>query len=278
MNTQETYSFTPIGYITSDALARYDAPRQGVLSSACEAVLRLLPGHNFEQAVGDLLGVERVWVLYVFHLNTGWKPRVNVPRHRRDKVGVFATRAPYRPNPIGLSCVRLLSVDGLELRLAECDLLDGTPVLDIKPYLPYADAFPDASTGWVRNDEESYTIEITPSARERLDWLRQEGGIDLRPFITLQLEVNPVRSKRKRIKALGDADDHRYVLARRTWRIAFELWHENRRVRVFDVFSCYTAADLAADEDPHEDKNLHRRFNARFSRQPFAEGSGPIRG
>jgi tRNA (adenine37-N6)-methyltransferase len=270
MNAKETFSFAPIGYISSDARARYDAPRQGVLSPEREAVLRLLPGNNFEQAVGDLQGIERVWILYVFHMNKGWKPRVNVPRHRRDKVGVFATRAPYRPNPIGLSCVRLLEVDGLELRLADCDILDGTPVLDLKPYLPYADSFPRSATGWIPPGEALYTIDITPDAGERLDWLLREDGVDLRPFITLQLEASPVKGKRKRIKPLCDDDEHRFVLARRTWRIAFDVRHEQRSVRVFDVFSCYSDSDLASGDDPHADKDLHRRFISRFGRDPEA--------
>ncbi len=255
------HTFTPIGYIESDAQARYDAPRQGVLVGEDEAVLRLLPGKNFEQALGDLAGVERIWLLYVFHLNQGWKPRVNVPRHRKDKVGVFATRAPYRPNPIGLSCVRLLAVEGLTLRLGECDLLHGTPVLDIKPYLPYADSFPDAATGWVPESESLYSIDILPRAEEQLDWLLREGKVDLRPFIQLQLEANPVKGKRKRIKpeSLNPENDV-FILARRTWRIRFTVDHEIYQVRVLDIFSCYSTDDLRDIEDPHNDKGLHCGF------------------
>lgn len=266
MEQPETYTFTAIGHIESAACARYDAPRQGVLAEAHDALLRLQPGCNFEQAVNDLQGVERVWLLYVFHLNKGWKPRVNVPRHRSEKVGVFATRAPYRPNPIGLSCVRLLSVEGLTLRLAECDLLDGTPVLDIKPYLPYADAFPDAATGWVPEFEALYDIDISPRASGQMDWLLREGKLKLLPFITLQLESNPVKGKRKRIKPDPGGLAARFVLARRTWRIGFHVNHDTRSVQVLEVFSCYSAADLRSGDDPHDDKALHRRFIEHFSR------------
>lgn len=266
MEQPDTYNFTPIGYIESAARARYDAPRQGVLAEAHDAVLRLRPGQNFEQAVHELQGVERVWLLYVFHLNKGWKPRVNVPRHRRGKVGVFATRAPYRPNPIGLSCVRLLSVDGLALQLAECDLLDGTPVLDIKPYLPYADSFPDASTGWIPASELLYAIDISPEASDQIEWLLREGKVKLLPFITLQLEADPVKGKRKRIKQDEGGDPARFVLARRTWRIRFDVDHDSRSVRVLDVFSCYSAADLRSGDDPHDDKDVHQRFNEHFNR------------
>ena len=126
---QDHEQCTPIGYVRSQATRRYDAPRQGVLPSAVPAILRLERGRNFEQALEGLAGFERVWLLYLFHLNEHWKPKVHVPRGPAEKIGVFATRAPYRPNPIGLSCVRLDDVRGLDLHLGECDLLDGTPDL-----------------------------------------------------------------------------------------------------------------------------------------------------
>ncbi len=262
---QSGYILHPIGHISSPLTQRYDAPRQGVLTQGSEAVLRLLPGHNFEQALEHLPGFERIWLLYVFHLNAGWKPRVNVPRHRGDKVSVFAPRAPYRPNPIGLSCVRLLGVHGLELRLAECDLLDGTPVLDIKPYLPYADSFPDSGTGWVPDAEILYTVHIDPGAQRRMNWLAEHTALDLRPFVQLQLEARPERGKRKRISAdSSDPTGRCRVLARRTWRIRFTVDESSREVRVLDVFSCYNAEQLADDDDPHRDKNTHRAFIAAF--------------
>lgn len=85
------------------------------------------------------------------HLNTGWRPKVRPPRGPRVRHGVFATRAPHRPAPVSLSALKLVSVDedALELTVQGLDLLDGTPVLDVKPYVPYADAFPAARAGWV---------------------------------------------------------------------------------------------------------------------------------
>ncbi|HKI60273.1 MAG TPA: tRNA (N6-threonylcarbamoyladenosine(37)-N6)-methyltransferase TrmO, partial [Mariprofundaceae bacterium] len=99
-----------------------------------------------------------IWVIYWMHLNQGWNPLVIPPRGPKTKRGVLATRAPHRPNSIGLSVVRLLKVEGRELTIAAHDMLDGTPVLDIKPYLPYADALPEATHGWL--DE----VELIPAA------------------------------------------------------------------------------------------------------------------
>ena len=140
----------PIGIIRSNLSHRYETPRQGVLAGKEVSVIELNPKNNFEQALKYLDGFERIWVLYQFHLNKNWKPLVNPPRHTRKKVGVFATRAPYRPNHIGMSCVKLEKVDGLKIFISESDILDLFPIIDIKPYLPYSDSFPDADTGWVK--------------------------------------------------------------------------------------------------------------------------------
>ena len=147
--------FTPIGTFYGDAVYKYDAPRQGRLFAGHPGRIELNAGQNFEMALRDLEGFERIWVIFQFHENEGWRPttRPPVPPKGKDRVGTFASRSPYRPNPIGLSCVRLLKIDGLTLYVDEADLLNGTPVLDIKPYIPMADAFSDAKAGWVEEQE-----------------------------------------------------------------------------------------------------------------------------
>lgn len=146
----------PIGVVRSPHEERHGTPRQAVLPADPalrpdeRAVLELFPQVLSPHAVDDLPGFDYVWVIAWLHLNHGWRNRVVVPgEHGEVKRGLLATRAPHRPNPIGLSAVRLLAVDGLRLHVERCDLLDGTPILDIKPYVPYADAFPDAGAGWV---------------------------------------------------------------------------------------------------------------------------------
>ncbi len=254
----DTYAFHPIGVLSSPRKHRYDVPRQGVLDQTHEARVLLHEGNNFEQALEDLHGFDRIWLLYVFHLNEGWKPRVQVPRHREDKVGVFATRAPYRPNPIGLSCVRLIDIEGLQLRVAECDILDGTPILDIKPYLPYADAFPDAASGWVPEESKTYTLQLAPLAMQQLLWLRSED-IDILPFAESQLEVQPTDGARKRVTGI-EGEAGRYQLAYRPWRIVFSIEEEKDAVHVEAIRSGYTEDELSDSYDAYEDKEVHRNF------------------
>jgi len=144
----------PIGIIRSAHKERHGTPRQArvaadpTLRPDERASIELFPTLFSPAAVQDLAGFEYLWIIAWLHLNQGWRERVLVPG-RSETTGLFATRAPHRPNPIGLSAVRLLEVDGLCLHVERIDLLDGTPVLDIKPYVPYADAFPDAKAGWI---------------------------------------------------------------------------------------------------------------------------------
>jgi tRNA (adenine37-N6)-methyltransferase len=115
------------------------------------------------EALDDLEGIERIWVIAHLHLNTGWNAKVLPPRGPRQKRGLFATRSPHRPNSIGLSAVRLVGVDGFTLHVEEIDLIDGTPILDVKPYVPYADAFPDARAGWIEQIPPGETQRGKPS-------------------------------------------------------------------------------------------------------------------
>lgn len=114
---------------------------------------------NLDLALRGLDQFEYCWVFSFFHLNQGWSPLVTPPRGPREKQGVFATRSPHRPNSIGLSCIRITSID-IEARMLHflgCDLLDGTAVFDIKPYVPYCDAHPHARAGWLDRLQEDMT-------------------------------------------------------------------------------------------------------------------------
>ena len=153
MNNVAPCIYRPIGIIQSPYVRRIDAPHQGTVVEGTEtgapalATLELAEWLD-EQVLQDLDGFERVWLIFSFHQSEGWRPIVKPPRGG-SKRGVLATRSPHRPNAIGLSAVELLGVEGRTLHLRGVDLLDGTPVLDIKPYVPYADAFPEARAGWI---------------------------------------------------------------------------------------------------------------------------------
>ncbi|WP_136523989.1 tRNA (N6-threonylcarbamoyladenosine(37)-N6)-methyltransferase TrmO [Geomonas ferrireducens] len=157
-NTHFTYR--PIGTLRSPYARRIDAPHQGTVVSGTQtgepasATLELEEWLD-EKAIQDLKGFERLWLIFAFHLSEGWRSSVKPPRGG-PKRGVLATRSPHRPNSIGLSAVKLVGIEGKTLHLRGVDLLDGTPVLDIKPYVPYADAFPSAKAGWI--DELDATL------------------------------------------------------------------------------------------------------------------------
>lgn len=165
-------SFTPIGIVHSCFREKFGIPRQAGLVPAARATLELLPPYNRPDAVRGLEGFSHLWLIFMFHglAPRPWQPTVRPPRlGGNQRLGVFATRSPFRPNPIGLSAVRLeriaIARGQTVLHLAGVDLLDGTPVLDIKPYLPYADSIPTAQGGFA-NDAPPITlrVEFSPAA------------------------------------------------------------------------------------------------------------------
>jgi tRNA-Thr(GGU) m(6)t(6)A37 methyltransferase TsaA len=282
MRTSQHVEYRPIAVFRSSAKHPYEAPRQASLDESGLHGTIELPS-SMRETLKDIEGFERVWLIYDFHHNSSWKPLVLPPRGPHEKRGVFATRSPYRPNSIGLSAVKLIHVEGTTLTVQATDLLDGTPILDIKPYVPYADSFPDAKQGWLETlDQEKHSVRFSEAAESKLQWLEREGAANLRGFIVHQLEFDPLDGERKRVSPLTVNDGgHRqhergHRLAYRTWRIDFTLttMHESDRgaergvkrdVLVTDLASGYSADDLAPGaEDKYADKDLHRRFLKQF--------------
>jgi tRNA-Thr(GGU) m(6)t(6)A37 methyltransferase TsaA len=144
------FALEPIGWVRSPYRRRFGTPHQAAaIDSDAEAVLQLDPERIPSAALADVAGMERIWVLSYLDRGGNWSAEVRPPRGPRVHRGLFATRSPDRPNPIGLSAVRLIRVDGWDLHVRGIDLLDGTPILDLKPYIPYCDSFPDSRAGWV---------------------------------------------------------------------------------------------------------------------------------
>jgi tRNA-Thr(GGU) m(6)t(6)A37 methyltransferase TsaA len=147
---------TPIAHIRSDFSEKFGIPRQSGLVEELTAAVVFEPEYRDPSALRGLEGFSHVWLIWEFSKarRKGWSPTVRPPRlGGNQRLGVFATRSPFRPNPIGLSCVRLREVRrdqslGPVLIVAGADLLDGTPIYDVKPYLPYADCKPDAVGGF----------------------------------------------------------------------------------------------------------------------------------
>ena len=247
----------PIGFVRSPYSEKVEAPRQGTAGGAAGTV-ELLPG--YQDAVSDLEGFERIWLLFWFDRAEGWKPKVQPPRSD-EKRGVFATRSPHRPNPIGLTAVRLERVEGLVLHIRDIDLIDGTPVLDIKPYIPYADAFPEAGAGWLQGFDPKpvWTVAFEPGATEQLEWIVKETGLDLRARVESALALGPQPHAYRRIKDLGGG---RRVLAVKTWRVLFRLDAHERNMTVERISSGFRPREIAQGKEP--DHAIHRAFTERF--------------
>lgn len=253
--TAKSLTLEPIGILRCGNAERVDAPRQPAAATEIQGIIELFPGRNFEHALEDLPEWERIWVIFWFDRNPGWRPKVLPPRSTSGRKGVFSTRSPHRPNPLGLSALRLLGVEGLHVRVGGVDLLDGTPVLDIKPYVPYTDAFPDARSGWLAAPEDprpAYRIRFTPEAEARLAWIAERSPLPLRERIVATLSLGPQPHPYRRIRR--EADGMR--LAVQDWRIRFTV--DGHDVTVTDVRTGYRRSQLEGGRDSAPE--LHREF------------------
>lgn len=156
------FTVEPIAHIKTDFSSKFGIPRQSGLVDELEAKIIFEPQYRIPEAFRGLEGYSHVWLLWQFSecADKEWSPTVRPPRLGGNKrMGVFASRSPFRPNSIGLSCVKLISIDeteenGIVLTVSGADLLDGTPIIDVKPYLPYVDSHPEASGGFALQEKE----------------------------------------------------------------------------------------------------------------------------
>lgn len=279
MKASDELKLRPIGIVRSPLGTKAEAARQPAASTAT-GTIELHPGHNFEHALEDLEGWERIWVLFWFHLNDSWRPKVLPPRSASGRKGVFATRSPHRPNPLGLSTVKLVRIEKLTLFIAGIDLVDGTPVLDIKPYVPYTDAWPDAGTGWLEDEArdrnrsgvdagasnrppadpiEPWAVGFATLAAEQAAWVEARTGLKLNERINATLALGPQPHAYRRIRR--DGGD--YLLKVREWRVRFTL--SGRQVQVLSIGSGYRPAEVARSAESREDPlAVHRDFRAEW--------------
>jgi tRNA-Thr(GGU) m(6)t(6)A37 methyltransferase TsaA len=247
----------PIGYVRSPFAEKAAAPRQAVAGRDVVGTVEILP--SYLDALSDLAGFERIWILFWFHENEGgWRSKVLPPRSE-ERRGLFATRSPHRPNPIGMSSVRLDRVDGLVLHVRDLDLVDGTPVLDIKPYIAYADSFPESGAGWLdaSDPRAAWSVTFEPEAETALAWIARESGDDVRSRIAETLALGPQPHAYRRIKTT----DKGPVLAVKAWRATFRVDEAARCIVVSSIASGYRSRDLADGTEPVH--ALHRAFVAR---------------
>ena len=222
------------------------------------------PGRNFEHALSDLAEWQYLWVLFWFDRNDGWRPKVLPPRSRSGRKGVFATRSPHRPNPLGLSAVRLERVDGLTLHISDVDMLDGTPVLDIKPYVAYTDAIADAGSGWLENGPAprdpvpAFEVDWDAAAAEQAEWVEARTGLNLRERATATLALGPEPHPYRRIRR----EQNGFTLCVKDWRLRFGV--DAQRVRVASIESGVRKSLLVRADEASEELTLHREYYARW--------------
>lgn len=198
----------PIAIFHSPFKEKFGIPRQSGVVEGLTGEIELLPQYAREEALRGIEGFDYLWLIWRFNLNGGQSHSLSVRPPRlggNEKVGVFASRSPFRPNQLGLSCVKLLEVDAEKgiLKVGGADLADGTPIYDIKPYIPYTDAYPQARGGFTDNAAWQ-TLDVIPACLaveralndsftpEQLDALFQSLAQDPRPSV--QKKSNPTRT------------------------------------------------------------------------------------
>jgi len=193
-----TFEISPIGFLKTPYREKFGVPRQPGLVSAAEGWLEFLPEFSDRKMLRGLEEFSHVWLIFIFHesLERGWQATVRPPRLGGNiRQGVFATRSPFRPNPLGLSRAELLGIEErngrIGIRLGGIDLVDGTPIVDIKPYLPYVDAIPEATGGRFQNrPTAALEVDFTPEADAQLEWQLRHHP-QLRELIVQVLQQDP---------------------------------------------------------------------------------------
>jgi tRNA-Thr(GGU) m(6)t(6)A37 methyltransferase TsaA len=241
----------PIGYIRTSfasdgAPQKFHALHQPPEHDTSQRnILELLPDPRLQQALDDLEGFSRIWIIWWFHKTTTWKPKVLPPRGVSKRRGLFATRSPKRPNPLALTPVQLLGIEGRKLILGPFDAIDGTPVFDIKPYIPLIDSFPDARAGWTEENEAAqrlpppYSVHYSALALVQAEWLAAEWQIDFTARIHELLGRDPSPHRTRRIKRVKDGESRIECGA---WRVRFRI--EDKSVHVIDLQPGYPESRL----------------------------------
>jgi tRNA-Thr(GGU) m(6)t(6)A37 methyltransferase TsaA len=260
-----TLTLQPIGYIRTQKQVKFHARHQPEEREVEHNVLELLPDCRYEEALQDLAGFSRVWLVWWFHRNTEWRPKVLPPRGPSKRRGVFATRSPHRPNPIGLTPVQLIRIEGRKLVLGACDLVDGTPVFDIKPYIPSYDIFMGEKAGWIDEVDEAlrqpppFTVVYAPLAETQAEWLRANWQIDFRPRMGELLARDPGLHRARRITRRSAGV---FVIGCGAWRAVFTV--EKTQVTVQEIEAGYARRFLV---DPARLEIIEREAQMAFIAQ-----------
>ena len=200
------FEFESIGILNSPYKQRFGIPHQPGVSQGLTGVIKLKPDADFKTALRGLDTFSHLWIVFVFHNHGGkkWKPSIRPPRlGGNKKIGLFASRSPHRPNPIGISAVKLEKIDldakgGPEIHVSDVDLMEGTPILDIKPYIPLADKIESANSGWADIPVPRYQVLITEQAEKDFKKWDPDLSKNLRSHAIAMIELDPRPAFQKR--------------------------------------------------------------------------------
>ncbi|AEA78025.1 conserved hypothetical protein [Vibrio cholerae LMA3984-4] len=230
------YPIEPVAIIESPYQEKFAVPRQPRLVPSATARVKLLGECNCAESIRGIEQFSHVWLLFLFDQNlaAGWKPTVRPPRlGGNERVGVFASRATFRPNGIGMSAVELKGVskegDQYYLELGSVDLVNGTPIIDIKPYIPYSDSITDAQGGYAEQEPQRMAVTFSDAARQMLQ-AHPEGKI--RQAVIREVLAQDPRPAYKKHRA----DDKLYAVNLYDWNVKFTVNAEAIVVNAIEPF------------------------------------------
>jgi len=191
MTAPDTLTVRPIGILQSCFQEKFGTPRQPGLVKNAPAKLKIFPEFIPKHSLEGLEGFSHVWLIAWMHLctNKTFHPKIHPPRLRGAKMGVFATRSPHRPNPIAISAAKIERIEVDTVYLSGTDLINGTPILDLKPYLTLCDSIPDAHCGWV--DDSAFPELKVEFSDNALKDIEESGKPELKNIITGTLSSDP---------------------------------------------------------------------------------------
>ncbi|MFC5078455.1 putative tRNA (adenine(37)-N6)-methyltransferase [Vibrio thalassae] len=229
-----TYSLEPIGIIHSPYKEKFAVPRQPRLVSSATATIALQGDINCLEAVRGLEQFSHLWLLFLFDQNlaAGWKPTVRPPRlGGNERVGVLASRATFRPNGIGMSSVELKGIrqqgSQVFIDVGSVDLVDGTPIVDIKPYIPYSDSIPDAIGGYAESEPESIEVAFSDIALEEL---AKDKEVAYKTQVIKEVLAQDPRPAYKKSKV----DNKEYGVRLFDWNVKFQIIEQQVLVTSID--------------------------------------------
>ena len=220
----ELSSVKSIGIFRSAACLKFITPSQPERHSSERNYIEIFS--PYVRGLTDLGGFTHIWIVSWFHKSSNWRPMILPPRGAAQRRGVFSTRSPHRPNPIGITALRLYEIKTNVLVVGASDLIEGTPILDIKPYLSYADSFPESSLGWIEGVEAamkerpSYNLSYSSLAVEQLEWLNDVHQINFMVRASKILERDPTPHRTRRIFKYND---NLLRISCGPWRVIYSL-------------------------------------------------------